>query len=359
MKRLFFILAASLVCCLSAAQTRWYEGYEMGLGGKVLPTENPYHRADTSRYSFVNNERNLVRCSAGLTLHFKTNSRKIQLMPEYGFIYQGRTTNQLAIMGFDMYIRQAGKWEWAGAAVPKAGQEDKPVSIVSSMDGTEHECLIYLPMYAELRSLKVGLDEGATLTPCGADSSFKLVAHGSSFTMGVSTSRSGMAYPAQLARSTGLDILGYGMSGNCKLQPAYAKSLADARFDALLLDPFSNPTVEQIKERLFPFIETVQAAHPGVPLIFQRTIYRGNRRFDQKKDAQEAERIQVADSLMKIACSKYPDVYYIYPNATDKAHESSVDGTHPGDHGYTLWAQSIEKQVLRILRKYGYTKGKK
>lgn len=358
MKRILFYLAASLICCLSAAQTHWYDGYEMGLGGKLLPTENPYHRIDTSRYTFVNNELNLVRCSAGLTLHFKTNSKKIQLMPEFGFIYQGRTTNQLSIRGFDLYIRQDGKWEWAGAAVQKAGREDKPVSIVSAMDGTEHECLIYLPMYAELRSLKVGLDEGASMIPCGADSAFKLVAHGSSFTMGVSASRAGMAYPAQLCRKTGLDVLGLGMSGNCKLQPSFAKALADARFDALLLDTFSNPSVEQIKERLFPFIETVQAAHPGVPLIFQRTIYRENRRFDLKTDAIEAERIHVADSLMKIACKQYRDVYYIYPNATDKAHESSVDGTHPGDYGYTLWEQSIEKQVLRILKKYGYRKGK-
>jgi lysophospholipase L1-like esterase len=167
-----------------------------------------------------------------------------------------------------------------------------------------------------------------------------------------------MAYPAQLGRKTGLDILGLGMSGNCKLQPSFAKALADAQFDALLLDTFSNPTVQQIKARLFPFIETVQAAHPGVPLIFQRTIYRGNRRFDSKIDATEAERIHVADSLMAIACKQYKDVYYIYPNATDKARESSVDGTHPGDYGYTIWEQSIEKQVLRILRKYGYRRGK-
>lgn len=62
MKRILFYLAASLICCLSAAQTHWYDGYEMGLGGKLLPTENPYHRIDTSRYTFVNNELNLVRC---------------------------------------------------------------------------------------------------------------------------------------------------------------------------------------------------------------------------------------------------------------------------------------------------------
>jgi len=351
-KIVLFVLACTL-CGAAAAQTTWYEGYQMGLGGKVLPTENPYHRADTSVYGFAGHERNLVMCSGGLTLHFKTNSKSIKIMPEYGYVYGGRTTNLLSVLGFDLYIKDGKKWLWAGAAVQKANREDKPVTIVDNMDGKEHECLIYLPMYSELRRLKIGLDQGASMIPCAPASKYRIVAHGSSFTMGVSTSRSGMAYPMQFGRRTGLDVLGFGMSGNCKLQPAFAHALADAQFDALVLDTFSNPTPEEIKERLFPFIETVQAAHPGVPLIFQRTIYRENRNFDLKKNADEARRIQVADSLMNIACKQYKDVYYIYPNATSKEHETSVDGTHPGDYGYTLWEQSIEKKVLRILKKYG------
>lgn len=353
MKKVLFLLLGACLCLLSSAQTKWYEGYEAGLGGKLLPTENPYHRIDTSKYAFVGHEKNLVMCSGGLTLHFKTNSRNVRLLPEFGFMYTGRTTNQLAVMGFDMYIRKGNDWLWAGAAVTRPGKEDQPVNIVSDMDGTEHECLIYLPMYSELRSLKVGLDEGASMIPCEPDSKYSVVFHGSSFTMAVSASRSGMGYPMQFGRYTGLNVLGLGMSGNCKLQPAFAKALADAKWDALVLDTFSNPTVAQIKERLFPFIKTVQAAHPGKPLIFQRTIYRENRNFNRKVDAIEAERIQVADSLMAIACKRYKDVYYIHPNATTKDHQSSVDGTHPGDYGYFVWEQSIEKKVLRILRKYG------
>ena len=46
-------------------------------------------------------------------------------------------------------------------------------------------------------------------------------------------------------------------------------------------------------------------------------------------------------------------MYYIAPDATSPDHESSVDGTHPSNYGYTLWARSIEKAVLAILNKYG------
>ena len=56
---------------------------------------------------------------------------------------------------------------------------------------------------------------------------------------------------------------------------------------------------------------------------------------------------------MKEACKRYKNVYFIRPCANDAYHETSVDGTHPDDYGYTLWARSIEKPILKILRKYG------
>ena len=50
---------------------------------------------------------------------------------------------------------------------------------------------------------------------------------------------------------------------------------------------------------------------------------------------------------------KYKDVYFIVPNACPASHEASVDGVHPDNYGYTLWAQSVEKKILKILAKYG------
>jgi lysophospholipase L1-like esterase len=70
-------------------------------------------------------------------------------------------------------------------------------------------------------------------------------------------------------------------------------------------------------------------------------------------DAKERKKQQTAERLMKEACKKYKNVYFIQTNATDELHETSVDGTHPGDYGYTLWARSIEKPILKILKKYG------
>ena len=50
--------------------------------------------------------------------------------------------------------------------------------------------------------------------------------------------------------------------------------------------------------------------------------------------------------------AKYKDVYLITPNASDN-HETSVDGTHPDNYGYSLWYRSIEEPVRSILTQYG------
>lgn len=100
-------------------------------------------------------------------------------------------------------------------------------------------------------------------------------------------------------------------------------------------------------------IGKIQKAHPDIPLIFQQTIYRERRNFDLKTDANERAKQEMAEKLMKEACKKYKNVYFTQPNATDELHETSVDGTHPGDLGYTLWAKSIQKPLLKILKKYG------
>ena len=162
-----------------------------------------------------------------------------------------------------------------------------------------------------------------------------------------------MSYPMQFMRHTGIQLLSLGCSGNCKMQPYFADVLCDAEVDALIFDAFSNPNAEMIRARLFPFIEKIQSAHPDIPLIFQQTIYREGRNFSKSADRNEQAKQDTAAELMKQACKKYKNVYFIQTNATDDLHETSVDGVHPGDYGYTLWARSIEKPILKILKRYG------
>ena len=320
MKRTAFLLFAIILSATLTAQTTpqksivWTEASDLTLVGKLMDTPNPYHRVDTVKFKgFTKSENSQVRQSSGISVAFRTDSPTIYVATEYGEVGWPSNTGGFSARGFDLYIKKDGKWLWAAAKVPGDKTLSNPITLVDRLDGSVKECLMYLPILSEEYSVKIGVVEGSVIEALPNPFRHRIGIFGSSFTHGISTSRAGMTYPAVFTRDTGLQLLSLGCSGNSKLQSYFADVLAAADVDAFIFDSFSNPSLEQIKERLFPFIEKVQAAHPGKPLIFQRTIYRENRNFNTGTEEFEASRIALTDSLMKVACKKYKDVYYIHP----------------------------------------------
>lgn len=364
MKQISIIVLLSLLASITVAQARneesfdFKEGYELNLIGKILDgTSNPYHRVDTTVYKgFTEYENNLVRCSAGLAVLFRTNSTAISVKSDYGFIYNSYTTSPLSYMGYDLYIREDGNWKWAGAGASYTRGGTDNVVLVKDMDTEMKECLLYLPMYSELHSCKIGVDKGAALEPMETPFRHRIAVYGSSFTQGVCTSRSGMSYPMQFERYTGMQVVSLATSGNCKMQPQFAAVLEDVEADAYIFDTFSNPGRGEIRERLVGFIDRMVAAHPGKPMIFQQTISYPMGNFDKVTrewiDTKKAlvEKIMQEEILGK---PQYKDVYFIHPIAESPLYGSSADGLHPDDYGYYIWEKSIESQVLEILAKYG------
>lgn len=364
MKRLILLFAAVAITLSALAQTPkdvkyvFTEASDLNLIGKIHDnTPNPYHRVDTVKYKgFTKNENRQVRCPAGLAVLFKTNSTVITVQTDFGYEYSSVATMPIAYRGYDLYIREKGRWIWAGNAATKHGEHSEDnIVIVNNMDGKEKECMLYLPIYSEIYSAKIGVQEGSYIKPMESPFTHRIGIFGSSYTHGISTSRAGMSYPMQFMRSTGLQILSLGCSGNSKLQPYFAEVLCDAEVDALIFDAFSNPRAPMIEERLFPFIEKIQTAHPDIPLIFQQTIYREKRNYNLYEEEKERAKQETAARLMAEACKKYKNVYFIQTNASMASHETTVDGIHPDDYGYTLWAKSIERPILEILAKYGIT----
>lgn len=334
------------------------EATDLNLIGKAFETTNPYARIDTTVYKgFTKGENQQCRCPAGLAVLFKTNSTTISVKTEWGQLYSSPATMGIAYRGYDLYIRNAkGEWQWAASGATRPEKGDSNLVLIKDMDGSEHECLMYLPNYCEVYSCQIGVAEGSLIEAIENPFRHRIVFHGSSYTQGISCSRSGMTYPMQFMRHTGLQVIPMGMSGNCKMQPYYCDVMCDIEADAYVFDAFSNPDYKMIKDRLQTFVDRLVEAHPGKPIIFQQTIYRESRNFSISKDVFEQAKMDMASTLFHqmLKDPKYKDVYFIKTNACDgDMHEYSVDGTHPDDHGYYLWSKSIEKPILKILKKYG------
>ena len=354
MKRMF--LTAVMFSCIllsSGAQEKYVytEASDLTMLGKMFDDiPHQYHRIDTARFhGFTDKESMLMRFSTGLAVCFRTDASTINVMTQYGEIGHQSCTTDISARGYDLYIKKDGKWLYAFS---KEGTEGE-IALIHNMDRTMKDCIVYFPMYSEILSCKIGVPEGATLEALPSPFRYRIGVFGSSFMHGVSTSRSGMTVPNQFTRNTGIQLLSLACSGRCLLQPYFADVIKAADVDAFIFDTFSNPRADLIEERLFPFIESIQEAHPDIPLIFMQTIHKASTHFDTEWQSIEKDKTETAERLMKEACKKYDNVYFIEPCAHDKYHETSVDGTHPDDRGYQLWEQSIEKPVLRILRKYG------
>ena len=356
--KIILIAAALHVMLFASAATREYkftEATNLNLIGKIIEgTKNPYHRVDTCVFKgFTRDENKQVRCSAGLAVLFSTNSDVISVKADYGYYNMSTNTMGISLRGFDLYIKKDGEWLFAGSKCPKDPEKEENIILVDHMDKSMKECILYLPMYSELNSVQIGINKSATIKALESPFRHRIGIFGSSFTQGISSSRSGMTYPMQFMRHTGLQILSIACSGNCKLQPYFADVLNAADLDAIIFDCFSNPSASMIQDRLFPFIEKIQSVHPDIPLIFMQTIYRQYRNFNLSKVKQEEDKEKMAEKLMEEAVKKYKNVYFVIPDTGLDSKETSVDGIHPSDMGYLAWSRSIERPILTILDKYG------
>lgn len=331
------------------SKDRLVNASELTLIGKAMSTEHPFHRVDTAVYKGLTaSENQQARSTAGMALVFSTNSSFIDVRARYIWEHQKDNMTGMASSGFDLYIKDGGKWIYAGTGV--ARDRSQAVRIVSDMDTTLKECLLYLPVYSELGTLEIGVDTEAVIRSIPNPFTVKTVFFGSSFTQGTAASRPGMSYPMQLQRYLNLDVCNLGFAGNSKLQPYFADILADVQADAFVFDAFSNPTAAVIKERLAPFIEKLVKAHPHTPLVFVETIHRAKANFNKKVMADEAAKRTAARRIMEGFVKRYPNVYLVAdPLPAQQTGDTSADGVHPSDMGYQLWAQHLSKQLIKLL----------
>lgn len=366
MKRILFLAVFAALAHFALAQSSkaeivYTDAQNLTFLGKMCNTTNPYHRVEVDNYEELNSkEKALLRMSAGLYVAFETDAKEVWVKAQYGKRSYNTATPVTAACGFNLWIKKDGEWLWAASVAKKDARKDgnlqleEPTRVIGNMELSNKQCLLYLPLFAELTSLELGVPEGSILKPVENPFRYNIAIFGSSFTHGACASYAGGTYPGFFTRKTGLYLCGFGMSGNSKLQRVMGEILGGTECEALICDAFSNPTIDQISQRIRPFLDAFRQKKPEVPVIFLRTIYRENRIFDLKSEKKEQDRIDFVDGLMKQICSEYKDVYFVdVADQTGVDHLTSADGIHPTSWGYKRWADAIEQPVLDILAKYG------
>lgn len=350
---LLIVIANFNVSNAQKTTTVFHDASKFYLYGKAFSTSNTYHRIDTAAYGDLPlTVKRLLTHSAGLAVVFKTNSKSISAK---WCVTKAKASNNLtpiAQKGLDLYIKKEGKWQFAGVGRPSDVCSE--YNIVKNMDETEKECMLFLPLYDELKSLEIGVDKESNIESLDNPFRKRILIYGSSIVHGASAGRAGMAYPAILARKTGLYFINLGISGNAKMEKAAAKMVADVQADAFVLDCVPNPSPEQIKERAEDFVKTVRAKHPKAPVILVQSIIREAGNFDlviRNRVAKQNEEITAAYNRLKAEGMK--DIYLITAEKLlGNDHDGTTDGTHPNDLGFYRMTEQLAPQIIKILSSY-------
>ena len=360
MKRIFVAVVAMLVAVSVSAQKKnlaYVDASTLTIINKIHNGGGTFDRLDVERYpSLTKNAKRAFRQSTGLALVFSTDSRNIYARWSVDPRKFVANSTDIHMRGMDIYIRHKGKWTFAGVAAPKADPTvlEFEAPLVRRMGEGVKECMVYLPTYAHINSLEIGIDNGATIKAIPSPFKHKIVFVGSSLTHGEGNPRPGLVYVAQLGRRLNAETPNFGHSGQCKLQQHFIDIVCDNEADAFVFDAFSNSTADIINERLYDFVKQIRAKHKDTPLVFLQTEKRISALFDLGAKKRNDDQMAAAEKLMKVVCKDFKNVYFINPAfdlGTDN--EGTVDGAHLSDLGIERALKVIEPKLRKILSRHG------
>lgn len=337
---------------------KFVDAATLNICGHTLPTDkSPYFRFDPEPYGFK--EKNIVRYarySTGLYVMFRTNSSQIVATWENVARRPGDNMTAITQLGLDLYIKSNGRWVFcqSGRVSTDPEKNRRTKTIVKNMAEGYKEFMLYLPLWCELSSLEIGVDNDATIEAISSPYKYKVLNYGTSITHGASASRPGLTWSARMSRNLGIDFVNVGFSGQGKMQPEIVPLLAKCEADALLCYCFGNPSAQEIEERVDYFVDELVKAHPGKPIIFIRPLHNELDYFDMVQREKLAHKLSVINRKIAQIRKRHKDVYYLdepFPHGDD--FEGSVDKSHLNDLGFDRVIKTYQPQIAKILKKYG------
>ncbi len=357
MKKIVLLLLTTfaVTVVVNAQKTKFVDATELGIHGYTKQTDvSPYYRFDHTPYDFHPMIVEHAKKPAGLYVAFKTNSSSVSA--QWEVVPMNTRDNMPFIMqhGLDLYMKVNGEWRFVMAPrIPcKLETATYKRTIVKSLPEGENEFLLYLPIWCEMKSLKIGVDADAQIEGMPTPFKHKVIVFGSSITHGAAASRAGLTYTAQMSRNLGIDFVNFGFAGQCKMQPEFLAFLKTCEADAFLFDTFSNSSSKVIEARLEEFIMGIRKSHPGKPLIFMQTAIPCDNGANTKQCAGRSERNATARRMMAEMVKKYKDVYFLeVENVTGV--DGTIDNVHPNDLGFYRFVKAYQPKIAKILKKYG------
>ncbi len=326
------------------------QGWQIGLQSK-------YHRLPLKAKSQLREVVwDLSKNSAGLSLKFITNSKKINIKYEVKGDIAFPHMPATGVSGIDLYYKtKDNKFLkcWGNYSIDDSTKYSFFINNEFpdyNKNGAEYTLL--LPLYNEIENLEIGLEKSAFLKPLPLSLSKPIVAYGTSICQGACASRPGMAWTNILERRLGIPVINLGFSGNGKLEQAIIKLMTEINAAVYILDCL--PNLDSSKDDVFNLtvkaVKTLRQQHPKTPIILCSHIGYSNSEVDKwYKNKALSLNNDLEKAYDHLISEGFKDIYLIKKEDIKLSSCSYVDYIHPNDHGMIKYADVYEALIQKIL----------
>ena len=268
-----------------------------------------------------------------------------------GISYMPHMTPQ-AVSGLDLYIKQNGKWVWAGVGKPSQNEIQQESLLKGGLEATKtYECMVYLPLYNGISFLEMGFSPKATIKATTPNTKKPFVFYGTSILQGCSASRTGMVFSSMLGRRFETPVINLGFSGNGLMEEYFGEILGEIVASVYFIDCLPNMSrfsTQEITDRTLALVHKLRSIQPTTPIVlvedrtpaydnFKNIPTNNNRRVGMK-------------AAYDILINETADLYYVEGNQLlGEDSEATVDGSHPSDLGMYRYFVALEPVIGGII----------
>ncbi|MEN7550432.1 SGNH/GDSL hydrolase family protein [Rapidithrix thailandica] len=350
---LLFLISYSPLFAQKVQEVQWIDAIELGVKGQGWKTLlHPYDRLPEHAKGKVRTKVwNLSESTAGMYLHFYSNSPLIKVKYQLRFNNHLPHQTDVNTKGVDLYIKEGETWQWAGASKPYS--QDVETTLIGDIPTQWREYKLFLPCYDGIAFLEIGIENGTEIKPFdSSEYAYQpLVFYGTSIMQGCCASRPGLISTNRINRQLPAETINLGFSGNGRMETELAELMAEIQASCYIVDCLPNLTPEQVKERSLPFVKYLRKLKPNVPIILV-----GEPGSQQKWVKDEAAMVNqlknnyLRETFTKLKLEGYSQLYYV--NGEDLIgtdHEATVDAIHYTDLGYSRYTENILPVIQKAL----------